>query len=67
MATKGNLATIDLGEFKRGWSIIILSIVGVAISINSALLYGFGVLVVPLQKAFGWERGALQAAVTILF
>lgn len=67
MASTRNHAAIDVTEFKQGWSIVLLSVVGVAISINAALLYGFGVLVLPLQKAFGWERSSLQAAITFLF
>ncbi|PKO28133.1 MAG: MFS transporter [Betaproteobacteria bacterium HGW-Betaproteobacteria-18] len=62
-----SLAAIDLTEFKEAWSIVLLAVVGVAISINAALLYGFGVLVIPLQQAFGWERGELQAAISFLF
>lgn len=67
MASTGNRAALDLTEFKEAWPIVILAVVGVAISINAALLYGFGVLVIPLQQAFGWERSELQAAITFLF
>ncbi len=67
MASNGNQAAIDLTEFRQGWRIVFLSVIGVAISINAALLYGFGVLVIPLEQAFGWERSSLQAAITFLF
>lgn len=67
MSPKRNQAAIDLTEFRQGWYIVILSVVGVAISINAALLYGFGVLVIPFEEAFGWERSSLQAAITFLF
>lgn len=67
MSPECNQAAIDLTEFRQGWHIVILSVVGVAISINAALLYGFGVLVIPLEEAFGWERSSLQAAITFLF
>lgn len=66
VATK-NSAAIDFAEFRQSWSIVLLALVGVTISINAALLYGFGVLVLPLQTQFGWERGALQAAIAFLF
>lgn len=55
MSPKRNQAAIDLTEFRQGWYIVILSVVGVAISINAALLYGFGVLVIPFEEAFGWS------------
>ena len=60
-------AAVDLAEFRVGWRILLLSLIGIAISINASLLYGFGTLVIPLEEAFGWERGALQAAITFLF
>ncbi len=58
---------IDPTEFKLGWRILLMATLGVAINANSSLLYAFGSLVLPLQKAFGWARGDLQAAVSFLF
>ncbi|MRK19822.1 MFS transporter [Pseudomonas sp. JG-B] len=60
-------AAIDLAEFKRGWRILLLGLVGICTSISVGLLYGFGTLVIPLEQAFGWSRGALQASITFLF
>ena len=62
-----NQAAIDLHEFRHSWRILLLSVAGVAISINAALLYGFGTLVVPLADAFGWGKSELQACITFLF
>lgn len=62
-----NGAAIDFAEFRQGWRILLLAIAGVMISINAALLYGFGVLVIPLQQQFGWDRPSLQAAISFLF
>ncbi|WP_313054275.1 MFS transporter [Pseudomonas lopnurensis] len=67
MPTSKKEAAIDLREFRQGWKILILSVAGVAISINAALLYGFGTLVMPLNEAFGWQKAELQAAITFLF
>jgi MFS family permease len=55
------------GEFSLGWRIVLLGIAGVLTSMSSALLYGFGTLVIPLQDAFGWSRGELQTSITFLF
>ncbi|WP_313054260.1 MFS transporter [Pseudomonas lopnurensis] len=57
----------DFKEFKRGWRIVLLGLAGICTSITAALLYGFGTLVIPLEQAFGWSRGDLQAAITFLF
>lgn len=47
--------------------VLLLSVVGIAISINASLLYGFGTLVVPLEQAFGWSKSEQQVAITFLF
>lgn len=67
MSTSKNEAAIDFTEFRSAWKILILSVAGVAISINAALLYGFGTLVLPLNQAFGWSKPELQACITFLF
>lgn len=67
MTSSKSEAAIDFTEFRSAWKILILSVAGVAISINAALLYGFGTLVVPLNQAFGWTRPELQACITFLF
>lgn len=67
MTSSKSEAAIDFTEFRGAWKILILSVAGVAISINAALLYGFGTLVVPLGQAFGWTKPELQACITFLF
>lgn len=58
---------IDFTEFRLAWRIVVLATLGLAINANSAMLYAFGALVVPLQQAFSWERAELQTAVSFLF
>ncbi|MDB6141455.1 MAG: major facilitator superfamily mfs 1 [Pseudomonas sp.] len=67
MSSSKNEAAIDFSEFRSAWKILIVSVAGVAISINAALLYGFGTLVLPLGQAFGWTKPELQACITFLF
>lgn len=54
------------GEFARGWRIVLLALAGAGTTASVTLLYGFGTLVLPLQKAFGWSRGDLQLAISCL-
>ena len=54
------------GEFRRGWRIVLLALAGAATTVSVTLLYGFGTLVLPLQKAFGWSRGDLQIAISCM-
>lgn len=58
---------IEPAEFRRAWRIVVLATLGLAINANSAMLYAFGALVVPLEQAFAWDRAALQTAVSFLF
>ena len=67
MPSSKNEAAIDLSEFRQGWRVLLLSVVGIAISINASLLYGFGTLVVPLEQAFGWSKSEQQVAISFLF
>jgi MFS family permease len=55
---------LSRNEFLVGWRIVFLGVVGIATSASVAMLYAFGVLVIPLQQAFGWTRGEIQAAMT---
>lgn len=59
--------TIDLTEFKLGWKILIVALVGNGTGVAAMLLYGFGAMVVPLQQTFGWERSMLQVAMSFMF
>lgn len=61
-----NLSGKAVGEFSRGWRIVLLALAGAATTVSVTLLYGFGSLVLPLQKAFGWSRGDLQIAVSCM-
>ncbi|MFA5494964.1 MAG: MFS transporter [Porticoccaceae bacterium] len=64
MSHPKNTVAIDLTEFKYGWRIIVLALVGVATSSAVMPLYGFGAMVVPLEEAFGWRRSDLLATIT---
>jgi MFS family permease len=58
---------IDPTEFKRAWRIVVLATLGLAINSNSAMLYAYGAMMVPLQQAFSWQRADLQSAVSFMF
>jgi MFS family permease len=60
-------AAIDLTEFRLHWRVVLLAMLGLGVAANASMLYAFGPLVIPLQNAFGWSRGDLQAAVSFLF
>lgn len=59
--------TSDLAEFKQGWKILLLGILGISTSVGAVVLYSFGTLVIPLEQAFGWSRSEIQASMTFFF
>ncbi|MDG1904338.1 MAG: MFS transporter [Arenicella sp.] len=58
---------IDITELKMFWRTLLLSLFGIALSINAILLYSFGTLVVPFEEAFAWSRSAQQISITFLY
>jgi len=58
---------IDWTEFRLGWRILLLATFGIGINANASMLYAFGSMVLPLEKAFGWNRGDMQTAISFLF
>ncbi|MBQ1764880.1 MAG: MFS transporter [Aquincola sp.] len=61
-----NPAPSQVGEFHRGWRIVLLALAGAATTMSVTMLYGFGAMVLPLEKTFGWSRGDMQAAISFL-
>jgi MFS family permease len=55
------------GEFRAGWPILLVSILGVMVSVSVVPIYAIGAFVKPLQAEFGWSRGAIQYALTAYF
>ncbi|MCY1258398.1 oxalate/formate antiporter family transporter [compost metagenome] len=63
----GPSLAIDFTEFRQGWRILILALLGIGTSVGVAPLYSFGTLVLPMQEAFGWSREQIQPAIAFLF
>ena len=55
---------IDWTEFRLGWKILILALLGIGTGASVAPLYSFGTMVVPIQEAFDWTRGEIQMAIS---
>ncbi|MBA1204212.1 MFS transporter [Pseudomonas capeferrum] len=62
-----NRTVQDPDEFSASWKILLLALLGMTTCVTAALLYGFGVLVGPLQEAFGWTRSEIHLAITCMF
>lgn len=50
-------------EWGRSWQLVLLTVIGLVCSPATLPVYSIGVLTAPLQEAFGWGRGTIQAAI----
>ena len=63
-------ASLQQGEFARGWRVLGASFFGISVSLVSLPYYSAGIWIRPWQDEFGWSRaeiGAGQMISTIIF
>lgn len=63
---EGQGAPEPVNEFKRGWPIIFVSIIGVYASLATLPFYAIQNLFKPLNDAFGWGRADVSIAITLM-
>ena len=51
---------MKLKQIHYSWVMVILAVL--AMAANAIALYSFGIFLIPITTAFGWERGTLSAA-----
>ena len=49
----------------RGWVIVMTSVMGIAVSFGSLVIFAFGVFIKPLSDEFGWSRTQVSLAFTL--
>ncbi len=49
-----------------GWFVVGASVIGLAFSWPVFAIYTFGPFVIPLSTEFGWQRGEMSAAITVV-
>ena len=54
------------GEFKRGWPVVVASMFGIGLGLSPVPFYTIGMLAPELNKAFGWEFGAIMIGLMIM-
>lgn len=50
----------------RDWGVLLRSVIGVAVSVVPVALISLGAFVKPLNTAFGWDRGEISLAITVM-
>jgi predicted MFS family arabinose efflux permease len=53
------------GEFRRGWRIVLASVVGICFGLSPMPIYTMGAFAPHLASAFGWSIGEIMAGITV--
>ena len=53
------------GEFRRGWKVVLASMLGVGLGLSPLPFYTIGLLAPQLAKEFGWGMGKIFFGITI--
>ena len=56
---------IGYGEFRKGWPIVLASMLGVGLGLSPLPFYTMGLLAPQLASAFGWGMGQIFFGITI--
>lgn len=52
-------------EFRRGWPVILASLIGIGLGLSPLPFYTAGVFAPHLQTAFGWSTAQIMAGLSI--
>ena len=58
---------VHQSEFRRGWRVLVVALIGIITSAGVMPLYTFAAMVKPLALGFHWSRGQLQFTITFFF
>jgi predicted MFS family arabinose efflux permease len=56
----------EKSEFRRGWPVLLAAAMGNGAGLAAVPLYSLSSFIPPLEAQFGWSRGAIGAAATII-
>ncbi len=57
--------TTSEGEFKRGWPVVLASLIGIGLGLSPLPFYTAGVFAPHLQAALGWSTAQIMASLSI--
>jgi predicted MFS family arabinose efflux permease len=53
------------GEFRKGWPVVLASMLGIALGLSPLPFYTIGVFAPHLAHAFGWSQGQIMGGLTV--
>ncbi len=53
-------ATVEPGEFRRGWKVLLAASVGIALGSTVLPFNMLGAVIIPLETEYGWTRGSIE-------
>ena len=56
----------DRGEFHGHKLLVLSAVIGLTTSMNAVMIYSLGSFIGPLNAEFGWDRGSISLAVSVL-
>ena len=56
----------DRGEFHGHKLLVLSAVIGLTTSMNTVMIYSLGSFIGPLNAEFGWDRGSISLAVSVL-
>ena len=56
----------SVGEFRRGWPVLLVATFGIGFGISPVPFNVMGHIAGPLQAEFGWSRGQVMGAISVL-
>ena len=55
----------DYAEFRRGWQVVLASLLGIGLGLSPMPFYTMGVFAPHLAREFGWSIGQIMGGITI--
>jgi MFS family permease len=65
-STNAASAPQGYGEFKKGWPIVLASMLGIGLGLSPVPFYTIGMLAPELAKAFGWKFADIMGGLPIM-
>lgn len=65
LATDSQIDAGGQGEFRRGWKVVLSSLVGICLGLAAMPIYSIGVFAPRLAGEFGWSMGEIMAGISV--